>query len=154
LSADYSYDQIPVVSRPDLVTTACLLGLAALIAAVIALRRRAPAAAFGIAFFLISWLLTSNLLVPIGTIFGERLLYLPSAGVCLAVAVAILEGTRALRAPWLGATFGAALVVAGATRAIARVPDWAGNLSLFSATVRTSPRSCKAANGYAAELYA
>ncbi|HEX4826059.1 MAG TPA: hypothetical protein VFV19_17305 [Candidatus Polarisedimenticolaceae bacterium] len=154
LSADYSYDEIPLATHLDLGTAACLLLLAAAIASAIVLRRRSPAAAFGLAFFLLAWLLTSNLVLPIGTIFGERLLYLPSAGICLAAAVAIAAVGRRLGAPWVAAVLGGALVLAGAGRTVARVPAWSDNRTLFAATVLTAPRSCKAAGGYAAELYA
>ncbi len=57
----------------------------------------------------------SNLLVPIGTLFGERLLYLPSVGFALVVA--------ALVARWLqGPRRSAALAVAGARALPARGP--------------------------------
>jgi tetratricopeptide (TPR) repeat protein len=154
LSADYSYDQIPIVRSLDLATAACGVALVGLVFAVFGLRRVAPAIAYGLGFFLLTWVLTSNVFLRIGTILGERLLYLPSAGVCLiAASLAVAAGTR-LRAPWLSAGIGAVLVLAGAGRTAARNVDWKSNLTLFEATTKTSPRSCKAANGYAAELYA
>ena len=87
LSADYGFAQIPLVTSWDLATAALALVLAGLVAGAFLLRRKAPAASFGIAFFLLSWTLTSNLPLVIGTIFAERLLYLSSAiaigyGVC------------------------------------------------------------------------
>src|SRR5439155_23674535 len=97
LSADYSYDEIPVVASPDLPTVLCLLALFGLIALALLLRRRAPAASFGILFFFLSWALTSNFVITIGTILGERLLYLPSAGACLAVASGIVAATQPIR---------------------------------------------------------
>jgi tetratricopeptide (TPR) repeat protein len=48
----------------------------------------------------------------------------------------------------------ALLVVAAATRTWARNRDWKDNTVLFTRTVETSPRSCKAANGLASELLA
>ena len=50
------------------------------------------ALALGFLFFCVALLPASNLLFPIGTIFAERLAYLPSAGLCLA-AGALLAGS-------------------------------------------------------------
>lgn len=148
LSADYSYDQIPLVASPDLATILSIVALGALAFGAFALRKRAAPVSFGIAFFLLSWLVTSNIPIVIGTIFGERLLYLPSAGVCLAVASAL----AAVPARRLGAVAIAALALAGFARTWARNPDWKNNAALFASTVATSPRSCKALDGYASEL--
>ncbi|HZM00286.1 MAG TPA: hypothetical protein VFD43_08545, partial [Planctomycetota bacterium] len=68
-----------------------VLALGALVAASVLLRRTRPAIAFWCAFLLCTYLPTSNLLFSTGTVFAERLLYLPSVGVC-----ALLGGTVAL----------------------------------------------------------
>ena len=154
LSADYSYDQIPVVSTLDGATLLCLLALGGLAAGAFLLRRRAPAASFGILFFFLTWALTSNVFVVIGTILGERLLYLPSAGACLASATALVAIGRRLRAPWVAGALVLALVFLGATRTFARNHDWKDNLTIFERAATASPRSCKALGAYASELLA
>jgi tetratricopeptide (TPR) repeat protein/uncharacterized membrane protein YozB (DUF420 family) len=154
LSADYSYDQIPVVTSPDLATVVCAIALCGLAAGVFLLRRRQPAVAAGIFFCLATWVLTSNLVVTIGTILGERLLYLPSAGACLVIAAGLLAVGRRLRAPWLTPAAATVLVLAGAGRTWVRNFDWKDNLTLFASATVASPRSCKAWNGYASELLA
>jgi tetratricopeptide (TPR) repeat protein len=152
LSADYSYTQLPLVRAIDGRTVACALLLAGLAALALGLRVRAPAASFGLVLFLLSWLPTSNLAIVIGTIFGERLLYLPSAGICIAAASGALAfGSR----PKLekAVVVAIALIVAtGASRTWTRNRDWTDNLTLFAATAASSPRSCKALDGYASEL--
>lgn len=153
LSADYSYDQLPLVTSPDAATLLCALALCGLAAGAHLLRRRAPAASFGVLFFFLAWALTSNLALVIGTIFGERLLYLPSAGACLAVACGLIAAGRRLRVPRIAAAAIAALVLAGGVRTWARNPDWKDNATLFASTAATSPRSCKALDGYASELF-
>ena len=150
LSADYSYAQLPLVASPDLPAVLGIVALFALAAAAFALRTRAAPVSFGIAFFLLSWLVTSNIPIVIGTIFGERLLYLPSAGVCIAVAAAL----SSVRVRWIGTAAVAGLVVAGGARTWVRNPDWKDNRTLFTRTVVTSPRSCKALDGLASELLA
>ena len=150
LRADYSYDQIPLVRSLDLPTALGILVLGALAFGAVAARARAAPAAFGLSFFLLSWLVTSNLPIVIGTIFGERLLYLSSAGACLAIAA----GLAYIPARGLGTALAAALVLAGGVRAYARNRDWKDNLTLFARTASDSPRSCKALDGLASELLA
>jgi tetratricopeptide (TPR) repeat protein len=127
-------------------------------------------ALFGGLFFLVAHLLTSNLVTPIGTIFGERLLYLPMAGLCLLVADLAGHGIRGLQllaagAPVAGpartgighdrralrrwpAPVAALLAVAAGTALLVRTDlrerDYASDLTLWSATVEAVPRSAKA----------
>lgn len=143
LSADYSYDQIPVVdslSDPRLfVATALLLGLGLLFWE---LRRHSRAAAGGALFFLAAISLTSNFLFPIGTIRAERLLYLPSVGFCLVAGAAAAWALE--RSPRAAVAALAVVLLAGSARTWVRNGDWATERTLYEATVRTSPRSAKA----------
>jgi len=153
LSADYSYDQLPVVTDWDGATLASGFALASLIVGAVVLRRRAPAVSLGLSFFLLTWALTSNFVILIGTIFGERLLYLPSAGACLAIASGLFALGRPLPVRRLLSGAVAVLVLAGGARTWARNRDWKDNASLFASTAAASPRSCKALDGYASELF-
>ena len=143
LSPDYSHAAIDAVTRPA--DPGFLLSLAVLVAAVtaaVAGRRRAPALAFAVLWYLATLFPASNLAVPIGTIFGERLLYTPSVGFCLGIAVAIgwLSGTRArATARWI--TVAAVVLLAWRTAAYAAV--WKDELSLFAWGARVQPRSAK-----------
>ena len=95
LAADYSYDQIPAVQSP---LDPTFLGALVLVAAVPALVwwtwRRIPAVALGLGLLALTFAMVSNLVLLIGTIMAERLVYLPSAGFCLAVAGALESVTR------------------------------------------------------------
>jgi tetratricopeptide (TPR) repeat protein len=153
LSADYSYDQIPVVTSVDGATSLCFLGLCGLAAGAFLLRRRAPPASFGIFFFFLTWVLTSNIVVVIGTILGERLLYLPSAGICLAIASVLRAAGRKIRIRSVAVAAIATLVLAGGARTWARNADWKSNATLFESAALASPRSCKALGGYASVLF-
>jgi Flp pilus assembly protein TadD len=150
LSADYSFRQIPLVSSPDLPTAVCLMCLIGLAATAIVLRRISPAASFGILFFFLTWALTSNFIVPIGTILGERILYLPSAGICLAVASGLVAAGKRFRVPVAVAT--TSILLLGATRTWARAADWKDNLTLFESAAQASPLSCKVHYNLAVEL--
>jgi tetratricopeptide (TPR) repeat protein len=87
----------------------------------------------------------ANLLVAVGTIFGERLLYLPSVGFCLAVGA--LAGEVAARSALarrvaLAAALLAAVVLG--VRTVGYAAAWADEVSLFSEAVRSQPASAKA----------
>jgi tetratricopeptide (TPR) repeat protein len=100
LSVDYSFNAIPVArsfshSEPlaggILMVVMLIYGLAKL--------RRSPAIGWGILFFLGCMVFTSNILVPIGTIFGERLMYISTIGAVIAVAMLIDPLLRDPRRP-------------------------------------------------------
>jgi len=86
LSIDYSFNAIKLSNAwtdPEPLAGMILMG-AMLIVGLVALRR-SPAFGWGILFFFGTAVFTSNMLVPIGTIFGERLMYLPTLGAALAL---------------------------------------------------------------------
>jgi len=151
LSIDYSFNAIPVAR--SLAEPAALAG-AILVAAMLAfglLRlRRWPALAWGLLVFLGCAAFTSNVFVPIGTLFGERLLYLPSAGVAVAVAALIdplLAGRRGGAATGRLAPAGmlVVLVMAGALglRTVERNQDFESMDKLFTAAEEVVPDSAR-----------
>lgn len=145
LSADYSYNQIPIshsFAEPAVVDA--LLVLVALVALAVWSRRRRPVLSFGIAIFGLTILLVSNLPFPIGTIMAERLLYLPSLGFCIALAAAV--GTLAARPRLRVLTITAVglLLLGYGARTVVRNQDWRSNATLFRATAQTSPSSATA----------
>jgi tetratricopeptide (TPR) repeat protein len=151
LSSDDSLNQIPVVASALDLRLLLALGLfAALVSALVALRRRAPVLVFAGLFLAVSMAVTSNLALPIGAIKAERFLYLPSFGWCLGCAW-LLE--RSVRSSGRRALLVAAVLVALAGRTWARNRDWQNNFSLFTADVAASPNSARA-NSNAAAVYA
>jgi tetratricopeptide (TPR) repeat protein len=144
LSADYSFNAIPIQTRalgPGLLALFLALPIAAL---AVRARRAHPLYLWSLALYGALVLPVSNLLLPIGTIFAERLLYLPSLGIMIAVAAgacALLSRVR-LRpvAPYLLA----AVLVLLAGRTWVRNPVWTDDATLFEATAAEQPRSAKA----------
>ena len=137
-SADYCYNQIPV--EEGLPGPASLLGLGVTIVCVAALllwRRRHPAIWVALAWGALTWLLTSNALVPIGALFAERFLYLPAIGSCLVVA-ALLDRI-AERRRVLAVVSAIVLAILAATIFTIRRSDWSSDEALFAATARSSP---------------
>jgi tetratricopeptide (TPR) repeat protein len=144
LSPDYSFAAIPpVTSLLDPAFLASAAACAAIVAAAVAWRRRFPIGLFAVAWYAISILPGSNLLVPIGTIFGERLLYVPSVALAL---VAGAGAATALQSRFRQAAFvvGAAVLVAYSARTLAYAAVWSDEVSLFTAAANAQPRSAKA----------
>lgn len=144
LSADYSHPEIPFVTAPYTVSVLIpLLFFFCTFALFPLLWRRAPALLFGIAWFYATFSIVSNLFLSVGTIMGERLLYLPSAGFCVALASPLswLYRKREFRR---GALLVLVVLVATlALRTARRNLDWTDNLTLFEKTSKTSPRCAR-----------
>ncbi len=159
LSADYSYDQIPVVHWPprgweDWQGWVWLAALALFAWGAIRLRRR-PELLFLILFSCVALLPTANLVTIIGSIMAERFLYLPMVGVAGVVALTAEWASRAGTQRRTAVTTVVALVLlASGWRTSLRNRDWASDLTLWASAVAASPASAKAHKGYAAALYA
>jgi tetratricopeptide (TPR) repeat protein len=143
LSTDYSFDQIPVVRGFEPVVALFVIVVGAAGAAAWMLRRRAPVVALAIAAYGLAFSITSNFVVPIGSIMAERLAYAPSAFFCLFVAYAAWTLARK-RGEWALVAGVTPLVLALAGLTFAQNRTWKDQLTLFRDQVRTAPRSAKA----------
>jgi tetratricopeptide (TPR) repeat protein len=151
LSADYSFNQVPLAVRwSDPRVLVALFVLIALGAGALAAWRRWPALTLAAALFAVPLTLTANLLLPIGTIKAERLLYLPSAGACLAVGwlVAHWAATR----PRAAAAALTVVLALFAGRTWARNADWHDARALYTSAVAVTPESAKAHHNLAVAL--
>ena len=132
LSADYSYRQLPLVMGLDDWRAWAGLALAfGFLLLALDRRYRAPALTYGILFCA-----TDNILFPIGTIMGERLVYAPSIGLSL------LAGILLARSRHWKAVLVATALLFGARTAVRNL-DWLDARHFYSKLVETSPRSAK-----------
>jgi len=119
------------------------------------------------AWYLVALLPSANLLVTVGTIFGERLLYLPSVALALLVGMAgdrlagafsrpASETEGPLQRPaWgrtLGLTLAAIWAVALGFRTLTYGRAWDNDISLFRWAVANVPNSTKAHHKLGEEL--
>lgn len=142
LSYDYSYNAILLYAgwshcAPTLLATLVLFVLWAW-----ALWSRRTAWFLAGAIYLCSFAVVANIIVPTGTIMGERLAYLPSAGFCLLVALpwSLLQS----RKPTSGWVLLALFVALLGARTVVRNRDWQNNLTLFASGVQAVPGSARA----------
>lgn len=144
LSADESAWQLPLLKVRAPIFWLALAALGALSAAGVLLYRRRPREGFGLLFFLLAALPTSNFLFVTGTILAERLMYLPSAGVALVLAGAIAGERASLRGRARPVVALAAIALVYSFRTIVRNSVWQSDETLFDNLIRTSPDSAKA----------
>ena len=138
LSADYSYKQIRLVMGLD--DWRAWAGLALFAgAAILVWRKREFRPA--VLTYAILFSPTANLVFPIGTMMGERLVYAPSIGVALALAV--LVGMLSARNQYWRPIL-LAVAMTFAWRTAIRNLDWLNPHRFYEKLVETSPESAKA----------
>jgi hypothetical protein len=154
LSADYSYAQIPLIDGR--LSDWMAWTVVAAVALVVALLFRWKKTAFfagGFAF--LTFLPTSNLVIPMGTIMAERFLYLPAIGFSICLILALCFVCRLVRTGSVApVVVGLLITTAFGVRTWARNADWLDDHALWSAAVQTSPLSFKAWTGLGQALHA
>src|SRR5258708_6586051 len=149
LSCDYSYNGILLYSNLRHTLPPAVLAASVLALWIWAIWTKRKEWVLAGAIYLAGFSVTANILVPTGTIMGERLAYLPSAGFCLLVALVFIRlGHSNRKLATAGFTI---LVAALATRTVVRNRDWRDNFTLFSAAVRAVPGSARAHAGLGGE---
>lgn len=147
LSHDYYFNEIPVTNWSNPIVLASLLANLALLGTGIWLFFKRNIIGFGIIFYFISFSITSNVLVSIGTTMGERFVFIPSLGflIALVYGIQMLWKKFAPQQQVAKASLAALLLfgVPYGIRTIARNPVWENNLSLFVTDAENSPNSAK-----------
>ncbi|UQA58854.1 tetratricopeptide repeat protein [Polyangium aurulentum] len=182
LSADYSYAAILPDRSPF--ALGVLLGavaLGAVVAAAIVLRRKEPVLSLAAVTLLVPWLVMSQVVFALPTIFAERLLYLPAAGLAIAIgrlgewalerragamppaggkkkgkgaaAAAAAEVAPIPADRWrMAALVVGPLLVGNAVLTWGREAAWRSERTLFAAAIETTPSSARAWNNYGTAL--
>ena len=95
---------------------------------------------FALSLMVFPYLPASNLFFPVGFVVAERVLYLPSMGLCLLVAHGVWSMTRRVGGGvrvcvWVGLLV--VMVVFG-VKTVSRNRDWQSDYSLFRSAVKVS----------------
>jgi hypothetical protein len=152
LSWDYSYAQLPLVTG-SLADWAGWMAVAAVCVVAFLAYRSERTVFFAIGFAFVTFLPTSNLVLPVGTILAERFLYLPAVAlaICLVVAADALgrKTGYSRMAPVVLGVIGVIL----AARTWARNADWRDSVTVTTAGVEASPNSYKTHGALALALF-
>ncbi len=110
------------------------------------LKRKMPA--YGIAFYLITFSIASNLVFNIGTFMNERFMYVPLLGFCIVLAyLIVLVSSRLAKNPRkvknLIFTFSLIIFLLYAPKTISRNFVWKDDYTLFTTDVKISKNSAK-----------
>ena len=99
---------------------------------------------FGIAFFLITLSIVSNIVFPVGTNMAERFIFMPSVGFCLVLAVILVKIQKNTEGGlnWqLG--IASVIVLLFSIKTFTRNFDWKDNYTIFTTDVNVSKNSSK-----------
>ncbi len=125
-------------------------GLAALVAIAVLARRRLPAAAIGIALYVLALVPTANLrLTHLATLVSERFLYLPLLGLGLALGAILARASTASRRP--AVALAAAVALAFGMLSLARAVDYRDESAFWERERELHPDS-EIAQHYALEV--
>lgn len=153
LCHDYSYAQLlPSTTFFDWkswLTVFLFLGVPAYI--ILKDRRLKFIIVFLVAAYAVCILPAGNFIIMAGTIFGERLQYIPSVWLCLFVGVAAAELFRQIDFRYVVCAM-AVVVSVLSMRTYVRGIDWDTEMSLAVAGVRSAPLSVKTWNNLAVQL--
>ena len=153
LVCDYSFNQIPVVGLSDpIFILSILIFLAIAIYSIINLRKKTPLV-FGLLFFLITISMYSNILFKISASFGERLMFLPSLGFCIAIVFLItrlmkidivnkkLSLIKILRSKPIFTSVFIIIILSFSIKTVVRAAEWENEYQLYSNDIKRSPDS-------------
>ena len=161
LSHDYYPRQIGVMSLGDWQVWLSLIAYIGLLVYAIRQWPKRDPISFAILYFLVTISIVSNIVFPVGTHIAERLIFMPSVGYALALAVLgyrlAAQKTPAGKIPSYRrfSTPLIALVLIGLVyggRTITRNPVWKDNYTLFLTDIENSPNSAKLRNAAGGEL--
>ncbi len=144
LSADYSYNQIPVVDSFFHVLPALGLVLFVSMVGISILYRRYIVIPFSVILILFPYILVSNIVFPVGTIMGERLLYLSAGGIALLSAHGIFLLYNSRRSHRTFAVLVCAAIMAFfSIKTFDRNRSWFDDETLFGTDIKHAPNSVK-----------
>ncbi len=104
---------------------------------------------FGVAMMVFPFLPASNLFFPVGFVVAERVLYLPSMGFCMLVAMGVWQLIRRNPAIIKMGVFYLLVVHSGKT--LVRNRDWFSSQTLFQSAIVQFPNNAKMYNNLAVQ---
>lgn len=148
LTHDYYPRHVDMMSWGDIPVLLSGLVYAAMAGFIVWGRKKHPLPVWGLLFFLLTLSIVSNIVFPIGTHMGERFMFMPSLGLCVAGAWLLSRIPARLSVGMLSV-----ILLLFALKTVSRNPAWKDNEALFTTDIQVSQRSAKLNNALAATLY-
>ena len=155
LVCDYSYNQIQIIGLTDIRFILAMMFYLSIVVYILLNCKKKELIAFGLLFFLVSLSLYSNIFFKIGTSFGERLMFLPSLGICIAFVLVIAKLLKVeiydnspsiikfLRSKPIFTLIFLIILPLFSLKTVIRAEEWKNQYSLFSCDVKRSPNSAR-----------
>lgn len=152
LTHDYYPNQIGLktFSNPVVLLSLALYGWMAWYA-FSGIRRRDPVR-FAILYYLLTLSIVSNIVFPVGTAMGDRFVFMPSVGFCIAAGALFLHFAKGNSRQATLALFGLVILLYS-LKTLTRNPAWESNEKLFFTDVETSVNSAKIRNACGGVLF-
>ena len=138
LTHDYYPRHIGIMQFSDWQVLLSLAIYGGLVALILRGWQKRDIMSFGLAFFLITLSIVSNIVFPVGTNMAERFMFMPSVGFCLVLAVILmkyLKNYAVYTAVGIAVLFG--------IKTFTRNFDWKDNYTIFTTDVNVSQNSAK-----------
>lgn len=148
LTHDYYPKQVPIVGWGDVKVIIPLVICTVLFVYSLLAIRKKNIAAYAILFFVCTFSISSNLIVPVGTFMNERFMFSASIGFCLLVAYLLVQKLPAIIANEklnknVIIAVISVLLLGYSVKTISRNPDWKDGYTLFTTDVHVSSNSAK-----------
>ncbi len=150
LTHDYYPKHIPVLGLWSLKSIIAMITYGALMVYALFSIKKNPVFTVSIMCYLLPLFLVSNILFPVGTNMGERFLFMPSVGFCIALTYILIQkySDRLPTAFYICSV----IILLYSIKTISRNPAWSDNLTLFTTDAKVSKNSAKIHNGIAGVL--
>ena len=153
LTHDYYYNQVPYVGiGSPIFLLSALINIGLLAWAILGFRKK-EFSSYAILFYFITFSIVSNFFFTVGTMMGERFLFMCSVGFCLLVAWLIVKAKDRFNIPVsaLAGVFVVILLLYSA-KTISRNTAWMDNRTLFLTDVKISTNGSKVKTEVGSEL--
>jgi tetratricopeptide (TPR) repeat protein len=148
VTGDYDFNTVPIATAGDWVAWTGLTLVAATIILGLRLLKTQPSMGFGILFFYVAMLPTSNWIAPTSLIMSERSLYLPSLGFCLIVG--LMWGK--ISSATIRRMVATGVVAASVLLCFGHSYIWRDDLTYFRNLVRVYPNNIRGRQAYGIAL--
>lgn len=156
MSYDYSFNQIPCVGFFSLPFFGSLLLIMVLLGIAFYYRKKNTFISFGIVFFFITIALATNVFFLIGTTMGDRLLFTPVLGICIAFVFIVFDGFKKMAKESTSNIIIIGFACIGLVfywNSFQRNKDWKSNFTLFTSDIQHAPNSARVNFNYATAFF-